>query len=142
MAKIDSIEGVGSSYADTLTAAGISTTEALLEKGASAKGREAIVAQTGISDKLILRWVNHADLFRIKRVAGEFAELLEAAGVDTVPELAQRNAANLCEKMAAVNEEKKLVRKLPTETQVTGWIAEAKSLPKVVTYGSLAQAKG
>ena len=142
MANVDSIEGVGASYADKLRAAGISTTEALLEKGASAKGREAIVTQTGISDKLILRWVNHADLFRITGVAGEFAELLEAAGVDTVPELAQRNAANLCQKMAAVNEEKKLVRKLPTEGQVTAWIAEAKSLPKIVSYGSLAQAKG
>jgi predicted flap endonuclease-1-like 5' DNA nuclease len=142
MANIDSIEGVGASYADKLKAAGISTTEALLEKGASAKGREAIVAQTGISDKLILRWVNHADLFRLKGVGAEFAELLEAAGVDTVPELAQRNAANLCQKMATVNEERKLVRKLPTEAQVTGWIAEAKGLPKVVTHGSLAQGKG
>jgi predicted flap endonuclease-1-like 5' DNA nuclease len=142
MANIESIEGVGASNADKLKAAGISTTEGLLEKGASAKGREAIVAQTGISDKLILRWVNHADLFRIKGVAGEFAELLEAAGVDTVPELAQRNAANLFQKMAAVNEERKLVRKLPTEAHVTAWIAEAKGLPKVVTHGSQAQAKG
>ena len=142
MANIDAIEGVGASYADKLKAMGISTTEALLEKGASGKGREAIVTQTGISDKLILRWVNHADLFRLNGVGGEYAELLEAAGVDTVPELAQRNAANLCEKMVAVNEEKKLVRKVPTEAQITGWIAEAKSLPKVVTYGSIAQAKG
>ncbi len=101
MANIDSIEGVGASYADKLKAAGISTTEALLEKGASPKGREAIVEQTGISDKLILRWVNHADLFRLKGVASEFAELLEASGVDSVPELAQRNATNLTQKMAA-----------------------------------------
>lgn len=142
MANIEAIEGVGASYADKLKAAGIITTEALLEKCASAKGREAIVTQTGISDKLILRWVNHADLFRLKGVGGEYAELLEAAGVDTVPELAQRNAANLCEKMAAVNAEKRLVRKVPTEAQITAWIDEAKGLPKVVTYGSVAQAKG
>ncbi len=141
MTNIEAIEGVGASYADKLKAAGISTTEALLERGASAKGREEIVGQTGISDRLILRWVNHADLFRIKGVAGEFAELLEASGVDTVPELAQRNAANLCQKMSAANQEKKLVRKLPTESQVTTWIAEAKSLPRIVTYGGLAQAK-
>jgi predicted flap endonuclease-1-like 5' DNA nuclease len=115
MANIDSIEGVGASYADKLKAAGISTTEALLEKGASPKGREAIVKQTGISDKLILRWVNHADLFRLKGVASEFAELLEASGVDSVPELAQRKAGLL--KDGAINEEKKLVRKLPTESQ-------------------------
>lgn len=82
--------------------------------------------------------MNHADLFRIKGVAGEFAELLEASGVDTVVELAQRNAANLCQKMAAVNAEKKMTRKVPTEAQVTGWITEAKSLPKVVTYRSAA----
>jgi predicted flap endonuclease-1-like 5' DNA nuclease len=141
MANIDSIEGVGASYAEKLKAAGISTTEALLEKGASPKGRAAIVKQTGISDKLILRWVNHADLFRLKGVASEFAELLEASGVDSVPELAQRNAANLTQKMAAINEEKKLVRKLPTESQVTAWIGEAKDLPKVVTHDSFV-AKG
>ena len=141
MANIDSIEGVGATYADKLKAAGISTTEALLEKGGSPKGREAIVKQTGISDKLILRWVNHADLFRLKGVASEFAELLEASGVDSVPELAQRNAASLTQKMAAINEEAKLVRKLPTESQVTAWIAEAKDLPKVVTHDTFA-AKG
>ena len=141
MANIDSIEGVGESYALKLKAAGISTTQSLLEQGASTQGREAIVEQTGISEKLVLRWVNHADLFRLNGVGGEFAELLEASGVDTVPELAQRNAANLCLKMAAVNAEKKLTRKVPTEAQIAGWIAEAKILPKVVTHGSSAQAK-
>jgi predicted flap endonuclease-1-like 5' DNA nuclease len=85
--------------------------------------------------------VNHADLFRLKGVGGEFAELLEASGVDTVAELAQRNAANLSQKMTAINLEKKLVRKLPTETQITEWITEAKVLPKVVTYDSRGQAK-
>ncbi len=138
MSNIDAIEGVGESYAQKLKAAGISTTEGLLEKGATPKGRESIVEQTGINDKLILRWVNHADLFRLKGVGAEFAELLEASGVDTVPELARRNAANLRQKMAAVNTEKKLTRKVPTEAQITGWITEAKGLPKVVTYGSAA----
>ena len=142
MSSIDTIEGIGASFAEKLKVAGIPTTEALLEKGASAKGREAIATQTGISDKLILRWVNHADLFRLKGVRGEFAELLEASGVDSVPELAQRNAANLCQKMSSVNEERKLVRKLPTESQVTTWIAEAKTLPQVVTHGSLAKGQG
>src|SRR5262245_37770512 len=136
MSAIDAIEGIGASFAEKLKTAGIKTTEDLLEKGASAKGREAIVTSTGISDKLILRWVNHADLFRIKGVGAEFAELLEASGVDSVPELAQRNATNLTQKMADVNEERKLVRKLPTEAQVTTWITEAKSLPKIVTHGS------
>ena len=141
MAKIDAIEGVGASYAEKLNSVGISTTQHLLDKGATTKGREEIVGQTGISDKLILRWVNHADLFRLKGVGGEFAELLEASGVDTVAELAQRNAANLCQKMAEVNAEKKLTRRVPTEAQLTAWITEAKSVPKVVTHGSATQAK-
>jgi len=138
MANIDSIEGVGEAYAQKLNGAGISTTEALLEKGATPKGRQGIAEQTGISNNLILRWVNHADLFRLKGVGAEFAELLEASGVDTVPELAQRNAANLCQKMADINAVKKLTRKVPTESQVTAWITEAKSLPKLVTYGTAA----
>lgn len=87
-----------------------------------------------ISDKLILRWVNHVDLFRVKGVAGEYADLLEAAGVDTVPELAQRNADNLHAALAAINEQKKLVRQVPALSQVAGWIEDAKSLPRAVTY--------
>ena len=89
---------------------------------------------TNLSDSLILRWTNHADLFRIKGVRGEYAELLEAAGVDTVPELAQRKAVNLAAKMAEVNEVKKLVRKLPTEKQVTDWVEQAKALPRKINY--------
>ena len=83
---------------------------------------------------LILKFVNHADLCRIKGVGGEYSELLEAAGVDTVPELAQRNAANLTAAMAKVNEEKKLVRSLPSEKQVTNWVAQAKELPRVISH--------
>jgi predicted RecB family nuclease len=134
MANIIDIEGVGEGQATKLRAAGIGTTEALLEKGSTAKGREEIAASTGISGKLILKWVNHADLFRITGVAGEYAELLEAAGVDTLPELAQRNAANLTKALAEKNETRKFVRRVPTEAQVAGWIAEAKTLPRRVTY--------
>ena len=134
MANIVEIEGVGETYAQTLHGAGITTTELLLEKGATPKGREEIAGATGISDRLVLKWVNHADLFRIKGVAGEYAELLEAAGVDTVAELAQRNAANLTKALNDVNEAKKLVRRVPTETQVADWTAEAKTLPRKVTY--------
>ncbi len=134
MASIADIEGVGEQYAAKLHKAGIKTTEALLEKGATPKGRAAIEAETGIGHKQILKWVNHADLFRIKGVAGQYAELLEAAGVDTVAELAQRNAENLTAAMATVNEAKKLVRALPSAKSVTAWVAEAKKLPKAVTY--------
>jgi predicted flap endonuclease-1-like 5' DNA nuclease len=134
MAQIEDIEGIGPQYAEKLKAAGINTVEKLLESGATAKGREGLATQTGISTKLILTWVNHADLFRIKGVAGQFSELLEAAGVDTVPELAQRNAENLQKAMAQTNDEKHLAKTTPSLSQVTTWIAEAKTLPKVVQH--------
>ena len=134
MANIEDIEGIGPAYATKLRAMGISTVEALLERGASQKGRQEIETTTSISGSLVLRWVNHADLYRIKGVGAEFAELLEAAGVDSVPELAQRNATNLQARMAEVNEQKKLTRRVPAESQVTAWVAEAKTLPRVVTH--------
>ncbi len=134
MAKITTIEGIGEAYAAKLSAAGITTVKALLEKGASAAGRKEICATCDVSDKLVLTWVNHADLMRIKGVGEEYADLLEAAGVDTVPELAQRNAENLYAKISAVNEDKHLVRKLPTSSQVADWVAQAKELPRVVNY--------
>jgi len=134
MAKLTKVEGIGQAYGQDLQEAGIATTDALLEKGASLQGRKEIAEKTGISEKLILRWVNHVDLFRVRGVGEEYADLLEAAGVDTVPELAQRNAENLYRKLVAVNQEKKLVRKLPTQGQVSGWIEQAKQLPRVITY--------
>jgi predicted flap endonuclease-1-like 5' DNA nuclease len=134
MASISSIEGIGPFYAEKLAAAGIKTTEALLKEGASRAGRKKIADETGIDDKRILRWVNMADLFRIKGVGEEYSDLLEAAGVDTVKELATRNAANLTAKMAEVNEAKKLVRSLPNEEKVIDWVEQAKSLEPAVTY--------
>ncbi len=134
MAQLTKIEGIGANYAEKLKAEGISTTESLLEKGATPAGRNKIIESTGISKKLVLRWINMADLFRIKGVGEEYADLLEAAGVDTVPELAQRNAANLFEKMTEVNEKKKLVRGLPSLSTVEGWVEQAKSLPRKVNY--------
>jgi predicted flap endonuclease-1-like 5' DNA nuclease len=128
------IEGIGPVYAEKLAGLGLKTTDDLLKVGASPKGREDLVLASGISGKLILRWVNMADLFRIKGVGEEYADLLEAAGVDTVPELAQRRADNLTVKMAEVNDEKRLVRRRPTEDQVATWIESAKGLPRVVTY--------
>jgi predicted flap endonuclease-1-like 5' DNA nuclease len=134
MASLVKVEGIGEAYAQKLAKAGISTTQALLEKGASPKGRDEIAEKTGLSSKLILRWVNHVDLFRVKGVGEEYADLLEASGVDTVPELAQRNAANLHQKLVEVNQEKKLVRRLPSEARIQGWIEQAKKLPRKVTY--------
>ncbi len=134
MTAIIDIEGVGETYAAKLKDAGVATVEALLTAGSTAKNREALAEQTGITGKLILKWVNHADLFRIHGVAGQFAELLEAAGVDTVAELARRNAQNLQEALAATNQEKKLAGSTPSLSQVEKWIAEAKALPRGVEY--------
>lgn len=134
MAKLLDIEGVGPVYADKLKAAGVGSTQALLDKGSTPKGRKEIAEKSGITETLILEWVNHVDLFRINGVAEEYADLLEEAGVDTVPELAQRKAENLFQKLVAVNEAKKLVRRLPVLSQVESWIEQAKKLPRVISY--------
>ncbi|MBQ9192877.1 MAG: DUF4332 domain-containing protein [Bacteroidales bacterium] len=132
--KIIDIQGIGPVYAEKLIAAGIETVDQLLEKGADAKGRQAIEDETGIRHDLVLTWVNHADLFRIKGVGPQFAELLEAAGVDTVKELRNRNAANLAAKMLEVNEEKHLCRRTPVEKEIQKFINLAKELEPKVTY--------
>jgi hypothetical protein len=134
MAKLTDIEGIGDVNAEKLKAAGVGSTNALLKQGGTAKGRKAIEAATSLSHSALLRWVNHADLFRITGVAGEYAELLEAAGVDSVPELKRRNPANLVAKMAEVNAQKKLVRNVPAESQVSRWVDQARSLPKAVSH--------
>ncbi len=134
MTNLRKVEGIGEQYAQKLADAGIKTTEALLKKGADPQGRQEIAEATGLSSKRILGWVNRVDLFRIKGVGEEYADLLEVAGVDTVPELAQRNPGNLYQKLVEVNAEKKLVRQLPTEAQVETWVAQAKELPRKITY--------
>jgi len=134
MAKIIDIEGIGPAYAQKLTAIGIKTTNKLLKKGGTPKEREDLAKETGISGDLILEWVNHADLYRIKGVAEEYSDLLEEAGVDTVPELAQRNPENLYAKLVEVNDMKKLVRQLPSQRQVADWVEQAKALPRQIHY--------
>ena len=108
--------------------------EKLLEAGATPSGRKKVAKESEISDKLILTWVNKADLTRVKGISTQYADLLKFAGVDTVPELAQRKAENLQLKMAELNAEKSLVRKVPTTTQVEEWVAQAKELPRVITH--------
>ena len=134
MSKIIEIEGVGPEFAKKLEAAGIKTVEALLEAGATPKGREKLASNTGITHKLILEWVNLADLFRIKGVASQFSDLLEEAGVDTIVELSKRVPEHLHEALAKTNVKKKLVRRLPTTKEVTSWVAQAKTLQRKVEY--------
>lgn len=134
MASVLTIEGIGPVYAEKLIAANIKTTQALLKEGGSRQGRKRISDSTGIDEKRILRWVNMADLFRIKGIAEEYSDLLEAAGVDTVKELGTRKPDNLHAKLIEVNAEKKLVRQLPTLKKVTNWVMQAKDLSPAVSH--------
>ena len=132
--KIEDVEGIGPSYGDKLRGCGVTDTDSLLDKGCSKAGRRELAEAAGISEALVLKWVNMADLFRIQGVGAEYAELLECAGVDTVKELRTRNAANLAQKCAEVNDEKKLTRRVPSESTVTEWIEQAKQLEPKVTH--------
>jgi len=133
--RIDEIEGIGATQAAKLADAGVTTTDDLLQWGANKAGRDSLETTTGISGKLILEWVNHADLMRIDGVGSEYSDLLEAAGVDSPSELAQRNAANLAttfQEVVAARPD--IVRRVPSETEIAGWIAESKTLAKVVEH--------
>ncbi|MEZ3590148.1 MAG: DUF4332 domain-containing protein [Muribaculaceae bacterium] len=132
--NIIDIEGIGDAQGAKLKAAGINTVEDLLDKCAAPKGRKALAEETGISEKLILKWTNHADLFRINGVGPQFAELLEAAGVDTVKELRHRKAENLAAKMEEINTAKHLTRRVPSATELQKMIDEAATLEPRVTY--------
>ena len=132
--KIEDLEGVGPVYAAKLREAGVQTTDDLLAQAGPAAGRKALATSTGISPDPLLRWTNHADLYRVSGIGSEYADLLEASGVDSCAELAQRNPANLATTMAEANAARSLVRRLPTEEVVKGWIEQAKTLPKAVTH--------
>ena len=132
--KIIDIEGIGKVYAEKLKAAGVKTTDDLLAKCATKSGRRKMAEATGISEKLILTWTNHSDLFRIKGVAGQFAELLEAAGVDTIKEFRHRVPANLRAKMEKINAEKNLCNRVPSLSEVEKMIEQAKTLEPLITY--------
>lgn len=133
--QIEEVEGIGAVYAEKLGAAGVTSTDDLLEKGAKPSGRDALAEATGISGTLILEWVNHVDLMRIKGVGSEYSDLLEAAGVDSPAELARRNAANLATTVQEVVAARPgIVRRVPSESELQGWIDQSKDLPKVVEH--------
>ncbi len=132
--RIAEIEGIGSVYAEKFESQGVKTTDDLLDKCDTKSGREKMAEATGIPEKLILKWTNHADLFRIKGIAGQFAELLEASGVDTVKELRHRVAANLAAKLLEVNSEKNLCNRVPAEKEIQAMIDQAKVLEPRVKY--------
>jgi len=131
---IQDVEGIGPTYGEKLEAAGIKDTDALLVATATKASRKELAEKTDLSESSILKWANMVDLYRINGVGSEFSELLEAAGVDTVPELAQRRADNLAAKMIEVNDAKKLTRRTPTESEVEKWVEHAKTLDRAIEY--------
>lgn len=128
------IDGVDQHVAEKLKKLGIRTSAALLDRAKDPKGRKALAASTGLPERTILKFANVADLMRLRGVAREYAELLEAVGVDTVRDLRNRNPANLAKAIAHANGKAPRVRLLPSERMVAKWIAEAKTLPPVMTY--------
>jgi len=135
MTKLTEIEGIGEVYNQKLGAAGITTQAQLLENGATPTARKELAEKTGISGKLLLGWINRADLARVKGIGEEYADLLELAGVDTVPELAQRNAANLHARLKEVADERgNVVRRVPSANEVEKWVEQAKTLPRAIEY--------
>ena len=132
--KIEEIEGIGPAFAEKLSAAKIKTTDHLLEQCCTPQGRESVSVTTGVSANQLLKWTNLADLMRVSGVGSEYSELLEAAGVDTIKELRNRNAENLAAKMKEVNDAKKLTRTTPSASVVQDWIEGANKLPPVITY--------
>lgn len=134
MRKISRVEGIGPTYTSKLHECGIDYQEQFLELCSSSKDRHLLAKRSGISARLILKWTNHIDLERVNGIGEEYAELLESAGVDTIPELAQRNPHNLYLSLRAANDERHLVRQCPSEHAVESWVEQAKQLPRVVNY--------
>jgi len=134
MATIDAIAGLDPKSATRFRKARVRTTEALLKRAASRRGRKDLSAATKMDEKQILIWVNRADLMRVKGIGSEYSDLLEAAGVDTIKELRRRNPVSLTKKMIQINESRKLVQRLPTEGMVEGWVAHASQLDPIISY--------
>ena len=132
--KIDVIEGIGMQHTSALSRAGVTHVRHLLQRAATADGREALSRETGLGTALLLEWVNHIDLMRIRGVGAEYSDLLEAAGVDSPVELAQRSPARLATLLAETNAQHPLVRRVPSEKVLAGWISEARTLPRLISY--------
>ena len=133
--KIEDVEGIGPVFAQKLQAAGVNTTDDLLDRGGSKAGRASLASASGLTETQLLEWVNHADLMRINGVGSEYADLLEASGVDSCAELAQRNAANLAVTFQELDAARpNWIRQIPSEATVAAWIAEAKTMEAVVAH--------
>jgi predicted flap endonuclease-1-like 5' DNA nuclease len=133
--RITEVEGIGPANAEKLAAVGIATTGDLLAAGAKPHDRERIAAATGISSKLIRDWVDKVDLMRVPGVGPQYSDLLEAAGVGSPAELAQRNPANLAVTVQEVVAARPgIVRRIPSEAEIAAWIEQAARLDMVVEH--------
>jgi predicted flap endonuclease-1-like 5' DNA nuclease len=132
--RIEVIEGIGAAHASALARAGVTHVRHLLQRAATASGREALARETGLSPAQLLEWLNHIDLMRIRGVGAEYSDLLEAAGVDSPVDLAQHSPARLATLLAQTNAEHPLVRRVPSEKVLAGWISEARTLPRLITH--------
>jgi uncharacterized membrane protein len=126
----------GLAYVDAgrLNKAGVAKVSDLLEQGATPQGRAELATATGLDEETVLLAVKRLDLMRINGVNVVYSALLHKAGVETVPDLARRNATNLTNKLPEVNETVNIADKLPSEVMVVGWIDQAKDLPRVIEY--------
>ena len=131
--RIDAIEGIGEGHASALSGAGVTHVRHLLQRAATASGREELARETGLSTAQLVEWLNHIDLMRIRGVGAEYSDLLEAAGVDSPVELAQHSPARLATLLAQTNAQHPLVRRVPSEKVLAGWISEAQTLPRLLT---------
>jgi predicted flap endonuclease-1-like 5' DNA nuclease len=131
--RIGEIEGIGEAHASALSRVGVTHVRHLLQRAATAGGREELARETGLSKAQLMEWLNHIDLMRIRGVGAEYSDLLEAAGVDSPAELAQHRAAQLATLLAQTNAQHPLVRRVPSEKVLAGWISEARTLPRLLT---------
>lgn len=132
--SIDEIEGIGAEFKRKLNDVGIKTSHDLLSRCGEKRGRDGVSTESGISEKLLLEWANQADLMRINGVGEEFADLLEAAGVDTVKELATRNAENLAVALAECNAKKNLTNRVPSAETVQKWVDDAQGMKPMISH--------
>ena len=132
--KIEDVEGIGPVIGEKLRACGVKNTNGLLSAAKTPAKRRSLAKDSGLSTKQVLKFANMVDLYRIKGIGSEFAELLEASGVNTVRQLALRNPASLAAKLETVNKTKKLTRRVPDEAAVKKWITQAKTLPRALEY--------
>lgn len=134
MTRLKGIDGIGEDYSKLLKEIGIHSVQTLLDRGASPQGRRDLAKNTGISESQLLRWLNNADLFRIRGIGEEYAELLELSGVDTVSDLSQQQSVDLHRRLIGANDKRQLVKQLPSLNQVKNWIEQAKHLPRVIQH--------